>query len=331
MLKPERFLNLFYECNDYEIFAKSRLHLHVLRIEDGDFALAPLYTELMNHSQTYVLSRSKFEELVSDISRYPEVLASVREKFKTPDENSGEGGELLLYSFLEGHLQAPKILSKMELKTSAEMYVNGADGVHLLEVNPNDYQLIFGESKMYGDTQSRRGSSLKNAIEAAFNSMAKTKNELFKSDSWLVESQLMHEVADPDRVQRLAALLLPTARGENSIRKSNAFGVFLGFEVDVVDFPFEDHSDSDIEAYLKNAVSEAVESQIETIQSKTREHGLGGHHFHIYAMPFLKRRASGQIVGIQDVRMKIAEKLSGRPPAQKTLDRIARKVQDNDA
>mgnify|MGYP002230035197 FL=1 len=35
----------------------------------------------------------------------------------------------------------------MELKTSTSHYVNGADGVHFLELPDGNYQLIFGESK----------------------------------------------------------------------------------------------------------------------------------------------------------------------------------------
>ena len=63
----------------------------------------------------------------------------------------GELGELLLFCFLESQLKAPKILSKLELKTTSGLYVNGADGVHFLKLEDGNYQLIFGESKMYVD------------------------------------------------------------------------------------------------------------------------------------------------------------------------------------
>ena len=59
--------------------------------------------------------------------------------------------KLLLFCFLESQLKAPKILSKLELKTTSGLYVNGADGVHFLKLEDGNYQLIFGESKMYVD------------------------------------------------------------------------------------------------------------------------------------------------------------------------------------
>lgn len=52
---------------------------------------------------------------------------------------------------MESQLKAPKILSKLELKTTSGLYVNGADGVHFLKLEDGNYQLIFGESKMYVD------------------------------------------------------------------------------------------------------------------------------------------------------------------------------------
>jgi len=52
---------------------------------------------------------------------------------------------------LETHLNAPKILTKLEVKTAPNDYVKGADGVHLLQLNEQDFQLILGEAKRYGD------------------------------------------------------------------------------------------------------------------------------------------------------------------------------------
>ena len=91
-----------------------------------------------------------------------------REKFVEYARNNGELGELLLFCFLETHLGAPKILTKLELKTSTSHYVNGADGVHFLKLPDGNYQLIFGESKTYQD--------IDGAIRDAFKSIYNFKN-----------------------------------------------------------------------------------------------------------------------------------------------------------
>lgn len=139
LMNRERFLTLFYEAERFDIHTKTVMHLHVLRVDGGDFAVKPLFKELVNNSISYVLSRQNLEKLTEDLSRMGEFFRKIQTQFKAPDPNAGEGGELLLYSFLEVHLGAPKILSKMELKTSSEHYVHGTDGVHLLEVSEGEY------------------------------------------------------------------------------------------------------------------------------------------------------------------------------------------------
>jgi hypothetical protein len=59
----------------------------------------------------------------SFIYRPVELSKKARGKFIDYINNKGgELGELLLYCFLESHLKAPKILSKLELKTSTNHY-----------------------------------------------------------------------------------------------------------------------------------------------------------------------------------------------------------------
>lgn len=64
-------------------------------------------------------------------------------------KNSGEGGELLLYMLLEVVLRVPQVLCKMPLKTSAQVHVHGADGVHALAKADGGLALYWGESKLY--------------------------------------------------------------------------------------------------------------------------------------------------------------------------------------
>lgn len=321
LMNRDRFLALFYDPERFDIHTKAAMHLHVLRVDGGDFAIKPLFKELVNNSISYVLSRQNLGKLTSDFSRMGEFFRKAQTQFKAPDPNAGEGGELLLYSFLEGHLGAPKILSKMELKTSSEHYVHGTDGVHLLEVSPGNYQLIFGESKMYGDVAASVGSSARRGVKAAFESMGKTQEDGFDFDTWLVESELLKESLADEKVELLASILLPPASGSPTVTKSNAFGVFIGFELDVTSYPFADHTTSEIEAELRARASTAIAAEIETIKAEIQNRGLGGYHFHIYAVPFLKRNVNGTVRGIEDVRIDLASELSGknlRPTKEKT-------------
>ena len=126
-------------------YQRERLSLYALKINANEFNYNNLQEQLVDPMIDYAVSR----EVKKQYSNRPGALSKkAREKFKEYSKNDGELGELLLFCFLEAQLKAPKILSKLELKTSTKLYVNGADGVHFLELGDGNYQLIFGESKM---------------------------------------------------------------------------------------------------------------------------------------------------------------------------------------
>lgn len=305
----DRFNALFYEPVSVALQTKTNLHLHVLRVQNGDFDLARLYTELKNNSVAYVLSRLNYKKALEDPGRMMEVAAKVQSQFRMPDENAGEGGEVILYSLLEGHLGAPKVLSKMELKTSSDHYVYGSDGVHLLRTGVSSYQLIFGESKMYADSGGV-GTSAKLGIQAAFKSVGKVHEEGFDFDTWLVQSELLKEELDDDKLATLSAILLPTAGGgDDAIKKHNAFGIFVGYEVDVSDVKVEDLELEQIETELRKRATDAITAQHDLIKREVTDRGLGVYPIHLYAIPFAKRGVGDKAHGIKQIRMELATQL----------------------
>ena len=85
-----------------------------------------------------------------------EALDHLREVNSDKDLGAGgELGEILLYLFLEQDLQAPKLFSKVELKSSTNDYVKGADGIHFKfrndSVGNKILQLVVGEAKIKND------------------------------------------------------------------------------------------------------------------------------------------------------------------------------------
>lgn len=305
----EQFNAVFYEPVSVALQTKTNLHLHVLRVQNGDFDLPGLYRVLKNNSVAYVLSRLNYQQALLDPGRMMEVATKVQSQFRMPDPNAGEGGEVILYSLLEGHLGAPKVLSKMELKTSSSHYVHGSDGVHLLRTDENTYQLIFGESKMYGDA-GIAGSSAKRGIQAAFKSVGGVHEDGFDFDTWLVQSELLKETVDEANLAALSAILLPsTSGGDDAAKKSNAFGLFVGYEIDVTDMKVEEMQLEEIEVELKKRATDAITAQHELIKQEIVNRGLGVYPIHIYALPFAKRGTGDKVHGIDRIRIDLAAQL----------------------
>lgn len=280
------FLNQFYapEIDAHELTKKTKLSLYILRIDGGRFAYEDVKRELGNAAITYVFSRVKYAGI--EKNKMHQYVKEAQELFRDASVNDGEGGELFLYCFLETHLGAPKILSKMELKTSGNDYVKGADGIHLLDLGDGKFHLIFGESKMIGDSTDK-GSSFRNAIYSAFQSIKKVEAEGIGGEVNLVDSNLMKEALSDGVISYLKKIIKPSARDE-SIVKSNAFGIFVGFEIDINDWDLQQMNEAEFKKKIKESVKGMVEEKYEYITKRIEEEGLGGYHFYIYAVPFIK-------------------------------------------
>jgi hypothetical protein len=284
-LKPsisEKFLDLFYkeiECKIPE--TKSKLNLFILRIENNQFCYPQLIDELSNHFISFSLSRKEIIDFKKN-DKYGELYRRAASKFRDYNVNEGEAGELLLFCFLEAHLNAPKILTKLEIKLSSKDYAKGSDGIHLLEIAPKNYQLIFGESKLE--------QKLTNAISHAFKSIheftTRSKNNIH-DEIGLINSQLCKEAYDEDLYQFLKSVIMPKASDVDPITKNNAFAIFAGFEINPTDKEKRLSNDEFLSS-IKAKIKAEVEGKMKHIKKKIEEYELYGYTFYVYVFPFMK-------------------------------------------
>lgn len=211
--------------------------------------------------------------------RYTSLVTKAKEKLRKAENNDGELGEILLYCMLESHLKAPKLLTKLELKTAVNNYVNGADGVHLLKIDDSTYQFVFGESKLNSDL--RRG------IYNAFNSI----NNLLKDDLSnlryeisLVNSNILKETETEESSTILKKLLIPTENDED-LDIDYSFGIFLGFDIPISD---EERrmKNSDFRILMNDKIEEAVRDVLTTLNDQIKKKEFVGYSFYIYVIPF---------------------------------------------
>lgn len=282
-LTNKEFLDAFDEIGNFNIDknGKNKLNLFTLKINANEFDYKYLEKELLQPMVDFSLSRiikEKYKNKQAELSK------KAREKFINYLNNKGELGELLLYCFLESHLQAPKILSKLELKTSTSLNVNGADGVHYLKLDNGDYQLIFGESK----TEIVLTSGLTNAFKSIneFKNETNTKGDSKSGISYeksLISDHIEKEAFSEEEMQFIENIIYP--KRDNNYEVDDAFGVFIGYEMNISD---EDKalSNPDFRERIKQQIKTEVEKKFNHIQLKINEYSLQGHNFYIYILPF---------------------------------------------
>jgi hypothetical protein len=136
-------------------------HCHCLKLDgNGRPRVEPLVNAVIDHVIDYAVPRSVIREAREELERtgstrkFARLQNEAKELF-TDLEQSGEGGELLLFVLAEVVLRLPQLICKMSLKTNQRMHIHGADGLHA-GVDPISGRLIlyWGESKIHGDVTS---------------------------------------------------------------------------------------------------------------------------------------------------------------------------------
>ncbi len=279
-------ISTFKHLDTYKISENEddgQIELFQLPINGRNFDYDAVSSKLLESVADYALSW-RIKEQYKDQAMY--ISKKAREKFKEYKSNEGELGELLLFCFLEGHLEAPKILSKLELKTSNNMYINGSDGVHLKKIKDSKYLLIFGESKMYN--------KIHKGLASAFKSIYDFKNELNSNGSkktginfekGLISSHIDEETFEQDDEEILTALLYPQKTIENKIKIDDGYAIFLGYEINIS----KEQKKSTNEEFEKE-ISKKIKLEIlnfkDEIYNKIEQNKLIGSTFYVYILPF---------------------------------------------
>ena len=156
---------------------------------------------------------------------------------------------------------------------------------------------------MIGDS-TEKDSSFRKAIRDAFDSIKKVETEGIGGEISLVDSHLMKETFSEEVTRYLKRILKPSAL-DTSMTKANAFGIFVGFEIDITEWDLKNMSEDEFSSQLKSEVKKAVEGRYKYIEEQIEEHNLSGYHFYIYAVPFIKNKETN----IDKTRKEIIRKL----------------------
>ncbi|MBE6796372.1 MAG: DUF1837 domain-containing protein [Ruminococcaceae bacterium] len=253
------------------------LRLFCLDVSNNKFSYSGLHQFLQRNIGRYVFSRATIEQFIEDGDSDAIGLKAVellRQASNPKDTGAGgELGEILLYLFLEQKLNAPKLLSKVELKTTKNQYVFGSDGVHLLTLGDKAFQLVLGESKIVG--------KLESAVDDAFASIKKVSNDA-SNEIRLIEKNILSESFDDETTELIKSIIVPTKR-DQSIVVDNAFGIFLGYSIGIDAIQYSN-------AEFRDAINDKLKNDINNIatyiEKKVNESGLAGYSFYFYILPF---------------------------------------------
>ena len=184
----------------------NELNIYMLKIQNKLFSYDELYDYILTNICEYVFNRKRNIEAKEDYKKAQQLILDALDYLrKSSDKDPGAGGELgeiLLYLFLEQHLKAPKLLTKIELKTSSNEYVHGADAIHFKfrkdKKGKTILQIVIGEAKIKNE--------LSDGINEAFISI----DEYIKNnnhDFSLIDAHLMNQLLNNKEAEILKKYL----------------------------------------------------------------------------------------------------------------------------
>lgn len=296
MLKTQvnkEFLDLFYhEIENYGLKdCSATINLHVLKMKNNEFDYFSLVQSLFDSIVSFSLSKKEQEDMKDKVGQ---MFVQATSRLRKYESNEGELGEILLYCLLESHLNAPKIFTKLELKTSSNDYVKGADGVHLLKLDDQTFQLVFGESKLVSD--------LRDALYQAFvsiNDFLTREDNNLNQEITLLSSHLQQEAITKDMYDYLKKIIIPQPKDE--IETDNAFSIFIGFDLQL-DEQTKKLSNHEFRREVRKQIKQSIEKEFNYIEKKIKDYDLHGYSLYVYCIPFLN---------LQTVRKKIIQCLKG--------------------
>lgn len=289
LLVSKEYLNIFDHLISDNEFDSCTLNLFSLRISNKEFNYDLLINELVNKLITFCTCSKKYkEQKEADMSgtlskssrklfrKYIDVKRSVNNDTELEETTDGELGELMLYSFVESHLNAPKLLTKMRFKTSSNDPVKRADGIHLLKVAENYYEIVYGESKLYENLT--RG--LTDAFSSINDFIKRDNNNINDEHTFLIEN--IESEFSEEEYTIAKRILIPS---EIPISIDNSFAIFVGFEINIMN-EIKVLNSLRYREDLHNHIRVEVEKRINHIKKKIVEFGLENYNFYIYLVPF---------------------------------------------
>lgn len=259
---------------------------------DGVPRVQELTERLAAEVTDYCIPRSRIEEAAQAYLEYNSTLPFGRleqeaRSLFTSLANSGEGGELLLYMLLETVLRVPQILCKMPLKTSGQMHVHGADGVHALAKPDGGLALYWGESKLFASA----ADAVRECLDSLAGFLLGDKNARRR------DMLLLRDHASLENPELTAAL-----RGffdEDDVRSTTVEyrgACLVGFNLD--NYPDVRSGDAAIQAQ----VQAAIEGWIGHIDRRVHASQLAAIELEVFCVPFPSvedfRAAVGKALGV---------------------------------
>ena len=287
VLIDESFATINTDANLTPINNKTVLSL-INDFEDGKWRYTKFQNFIWDNIVETALSNNEREKLVNqDHSRLVAAAKNLRLTDKENDISKGsELAEIVLYGIMKYHYGALSAVPKIFYKQNIHDNAKGADSVHIVLENNNDFSIWFGEAKFYNSIENAR---LNEIIESVSNSIQTDK--LKKENSIITNVSDLDSVIDNEDVRKKIKALLKNETSIDNLKPKLHIPILLLHECSITKSSTELTAEykNDIIKYHKDRAQSYFSKQISKIG--TTIHKYSEITFHLILFPVPDKKA----------------------------------------
>lgn len=275
MTGPAEFGEVFTEVSSPNLSTGSAggsVRLFHVNVRSSQFDYQALCELLTANVGGYVFSRAQISSFIKRGIERRIDLEAMRALTKQADNDSALG-EMLLYTFLEHVLGAPKVLSKFELSNLSGQQRSHADAIHILPATTpgGTTHIVLGAAYVEANLQD----SIRTAIGRIRQIRSAEEIECHIVDSTGLEREFSTHDASV-----LSSLIIPSRLSQD---KEICYAMFIGYSLGLQASPDRSHQE------FRDLVDRKLQSDLlnysDFIRSEIASAGLSNYPFHIYTLP----------------------------------------------
>lgn len=281
-IDPSRFSSVFTEVhpNTYSLSLTNpnKVKLFKLRVVNNEFDKIPISDFILDNISQYVYSRTKIKNISAHHNVRTISTRAIRELAATPafTDQKNTFCEMMLYSFMESSMAAPKIMSGFEVDTAGRSN-KFSSGIYLLPAGTitTNNQIVFGCTQAHDNIQ--------NAIDDVLSQAADIKANR-ADEIHLLDPSVLNTILEPSVSEYVKNIIIP--KRDTDDEPDDAFGLFISYSIDV---PGKDTmSNTAYRTALEAKMDSDITSAIPYIISKINTLGLSRYSFYLFILPLDK-------------------------------------------
>lgn len=278
-IDPSRFADVFTEINPHAYSLAlpnpNTVKIFKLNVANAEFDKRRIVDFILDNISQYVYSRTKIKNIESTNNIRTISTRAIREIERTPAfaDQTQTFCEVMLYSFLECSMSAPKILSGFEINEAVKSN-KYSSGIYLLPagaISPNN-QIVFGCTKAHDSLQTAVDDVLAQAIQIKTN----RSNVIH-----LLDPSILSTILKPEIANYVKSIIIPSR--SSSVAVDDAFGMFLTYTIKIQNK--STLSNQDYRCALDRQMDTDIQGIIPYIESQIFAHGLSAYSFYLFVLP----------------------------------------------